>query len=641
LPTITTARRAHDLTATEAERGYPIHLRGVVTNFDSDSGVGITAIFMHDASGCIFVNLNPGEIKTLPVGSVVDVRGVSDPGGFAPIVDQAHIQVVGHAALPSNPHPASRTQLFNSEFEGQWVEIEGVVHSISETGHSVLLKLEMTDGFVYATTLRRDGVHYSNLVDAKVRIDGNEAPLYNNNGQKVGAHVIFPDLTTVHVLEPAPNDPFERPVVQINELLRWDQVSAMHHRVHMRGNVTMQWPGTSLCIRDATGAICARTDQETRLAEGDVADVVGFSGTENSTPVLNDALFRKSADGVHTPATAITAEQAMQGKNNSELIQMDGELIGLDQASSDTTLMLASGKYIFAAVLPKSMAGPEIAQWQIGSKLHVTGICSVEFDAEQSALNDGIAVPLSFRILMRSPQDVVVTRKPSWWTPTHELVLLGLVVTGSLGVLAWVMMLRKRVDQQTKLLRDQTELLRESENRFRHLALHDGLTGVATRLLLQDRMGVAVESARRHQTGLAVLMLDLDRFKEINDSLGHLAGDEVLRVTAERVVGAVRKGDTVARLGGDEFIVLLPNLNDAHLAEGIAAKIVKILAVPISFEETKIPVSVSVGVCTATAGELDAEMLLKNADDALYRAKASGRNCFYVYTDATEATTSQ
>jgi diguanylate cyclase (GGDEF)-like protein len=184
-------------------------------------------------------------------------------------------------------------------------------------------------------------------------------------------------------------------------------------------------------------------------------------------------------------------------------------------------------------------------------------------------------------------------------------------------------------------------LLRESENRFRHLALHDGLTGVATRLLLQDRMGVAVESARRHQTGLAVLMLDLDRFKEINDSLGHLAGDEVLRVTAERVVGAVRKGDTVARLGGDEFIVLLPNLNDAHLAEGIAAKIVKILAVPISFEETKIPVSVSVGVCTATAGELDAEMLLKNADDALYRAKASGRNCFYVYTDATEATTSQ
>jgi len=199
-------------------------------------------------------------------------------------------------------------------------------------------------------------------------------------------------------------------------------------------------------------------------------------------------------------------------------------------------------------------------------------------------------------------------------------------------VLAWVAVLRRRVAQQTSLLRRQTDLLRESEERFRHMAQHDALTGLATRLVLQDRLNAALERARRNVTGLALLMLDLDKFKEINDTFGHHAGDEVLRVTASRIVAAVRKSDTVARMGGDEFIVLLSDLSDPEAVESIAAKVVAALSLPVRFAGVELPVSVSVGVCTVTAGELDADMLLRNVDAALYRAKARGRGCYAVFT---------
>ena len=107
-------------------------------------------------------------------------------------------------------------------------------------------------------------------------------------------------------------------------------------------------------------------------------------------------------------------------------------------------------------------------------------------------------------------------------------------------------------------MEQQTVLLRESEQRFRHLALHDPLTGLATRLLLQDRLNAAVETANRHLTGLALLMLDLDRYKDINDPYGHRPATRCLRVTALRLLEAVRKSDTVSRMGGDEFLCCSP-----------------------------------------------------------------------------------
>jgi diguanylate cyclase (GGDEF)-like protein len=255
--------------------------------------------------------------------------------------------------------------------------------------------------------------------------------------------------------------------------------------------------------------------------------------------------------------------------------------------------------------------------------LRVTGICSDHIDV-QNNVRAGVAVTTSFLILMRSPADIVLLEQPSWWTPAHALILLGLALTTTLCVLGWVVILRRRVELQANLLR-------ESEQRFRHLAQHDALTGLASRVVLKDRLKDAIESVRRHQTRLAMLMVDLDKFKDINDTFGHQAGDEVLRVTAQRLLEAVRTTDTVVRLGEDEFVILLPEIRDSGAAELVASTVVSSLWRPVRFAGLEMEVSASVGIGIAFAKEINGEALLRHADAALYKAKDRGRHCFQVF----------
>jgi diguanylate cyclase (GGDEF)-like protein len=623
LQTLTTAHAAHNLSDDQAKRGYPIHLRGVITYFDPDFGTGYAAIFIHDATGSVFASQTSALAKELFVGALVDVRGVSAPGSFGPVIHNTVIRILGRAPLPPNPPRVSLSLLKTGVEDAQWVEVEGSVHRVIEYAHSVTLRLELPDGPLSVTMIKDQNATYSDLVDAKVRIHANAAPTTNEDSQMIGVHLQAPNLSAVQVVEPAPSDPFASPSIPVNQLLQWGHFSTPMHRVHLRGTVTLQWPGNSLCIRDSTRGICAQTSQATPVAVGDLVDVAGFVETDNRVPIITDAVFRSAGSNHPIAPEPATAIKILRGGFGSELIQIDGLLIGHDLASSDVSLQLSSGDTLFPVILPKILAGDQPSALRIGSRLRVTGICSVQIDA-QSNVRGGMAVIKSFRILMRSPADVTILEQPSWWTPPHALVVLALALTATLGALAWVAVIRRRLEQQA-------EMLRKSEEQFRHMALHDALTGLATRLLLQDRLQVALEGARRRHNGLGILMIDLDKFKEINDTYGHLAGDEVLRITASRLLQLPRTADTVARLGGDEFVVLLQDLTDLHAADEIAANIVAALAVPISFDGREIPVSASVGVCALAAEACEANDLLKCADAALYDAKASGRNGFRLY----------
>ena len=174
---------------------------------------------------------------------------------------------------------------------------------------------------------------------------------------------------------------------------------------------------------------------------------------------------------------------------------------------------------------------------------------------------------------------------------------------------------------------------KQREADLTHRATHDVLTGLPNRALLLDRLQAAMEGVRSSQTdAVALLFIDLDRFKTVNDQLGHDAGDELLRVIAERLAGSLRSVDVVARLGGDEFVVLCPGLGRAE-AEDVALRL--LLAVssqPVHVAGRPIEVTASVGL-TVSAGSKDhhAEGLLREADVAMYQAKAQGRNRFEVY----------
>jgi diguanylate cyclase (GGDEF)-like protein/PAS domain S-box-containing protein len=162
--------------------------------------------------------------------------------------------------------------------------------------------------------------------------------------------------------------------------------------------------------------------------------------------------------------------------------------------------------------------------------------------------------------------------------------------------------------------------------RMSYLAQHDSLTGLPNRILLNDRLTEAMALAHRYQRQLAVLFLDVDRFKYINDTLGHVIGDRLLQSIARRLLGCVRTSDTVSRQGGDEFVILLPEVTHAEDATVCADKILDILRSPHRVDEHDLHVTASIGIVTYPDDGTDAETLMKHADFAMYHAKDSGRD---------------
>jgi diguanylate cyclase len=179
--------------------------------------------------------------------------------------------------------------------------------------------------------------------------------------------------------------------------------------------------------------------------------------------------------------------------------------------------------------------------------------------------------------------------------------------------------------------RDITERL-AAQKLIHYQAYHDLLTGLPNRALFMDRLGNAINSAKRKQDKLAVLFLDLDRFKLINDTLGHDVGDELLKSVATSLKRCLRESDTLARLGGDEFIVLLPDIDNATIAQRVAEKIVKVVKNPFMIGRHEIFVTASVGLAMYPDDGEAADDLIKNSDMAMYHTKASGKDGFRIFT---------
>ncbi|MDE2586024.1 MAG: cache domain-containing protein, partial [Betaproteobacteria bacterium] len=170
------------------------------------------------------------------------------------------------------------------------------------------------------------------------------------------------------------------------------------------------------------------------------------------------------------------------------------------------------------------------------------------------------------------------------------------------------------------------------EAKVRHMAEYDALTNLPNRVLLNDRIGQAIAIDNRTGGRLGLLFLDLDRFKNINDSLGHAVGDQVLCQVSERLCACIRSSDTVSRLGGDEFVILLPELEAPDQAASVAKKLIAAIAEPIAVGNYELSVTPSIGIALFPEDGSDGETLLKNADAAMYHAKELGRNRYQFFT---------
>jgi diguanylate cyclase (GGDEF)-like protein len=659
LPVLHTVHQAHTLPAREAIRGYPVHLdRAQITFFDP----AIRLLFVMDSTDGIFVDSRGDLVPALRAGDIVQIDAVSGPGDVEPVLLHPHFRILGNAPLPDAPL-IGFDRLSLDFYDSRWVAIEGIVRSIrrpqdvtyyaghaASSSNNLIVTVASGQDLMDVITLDPRGGDHSNLIDATVRLRAACGTRFNQRKQIIGVHLYMPDISYIQMLEPAPADYFSLPISDTADVMRASQ-HERGHRVHVHGVVISTWGAMQFTLMDATHGIFVHTEVPADVSVGDLLDVVGFPSLGDYTSVLDDAIFRRSGVARPPGPVTLTAVQALAGDHDAELVRIDGQLLYKSRTAAEKTLLLTDGGTTFSAALPADT--PEtFDNLQPGSRLRIIGICLIEVTPSKT--------PKALKILLQSPAAVAVLQSPSWWTPRNTLILSSLLFAVVTVVVAWNVILRRRVRGQTRVIRAQLEEahslrlqaeaahqeksksladvlslqhdLLVAQEKLRYQATHDVLTGLSNRGALLDLLRAEIERTLRTHTSMGILMLDVDHFKPVNDTFGHMAGDAVLKEVSHRITRATRPYDVTGRYGGEEFLVILPAC-DREQTESSAERIrAAVSSLPFLVAGSEIPLTVSIGATVATDYPQTETELLSLADLALYQAKHAGRNCTILRT---------
>jgi diguanylate cyclase (GGDEF)-like protein len=678
-PVLTSVASIHTLSHEEAKRAIRVRVTGVLTFVDSDWG----QLFIQDSTGGIYIKYAGARFLLLQ-GERVTVEGLTNPGEYAPIIVAAKFTYRGQGTLPI-PVRLTPYDALSGGLDSKFVEVEGVVHSIygHENPNHLNFDIYSPLGRIHVSTAPNFGSinTIQNLQDTRIRVRGVCSTLFNSRRQLVGFQLTVSSFKDVQVLDRGDPDPFSSNTLPISELLTFSSHARFDHRVKVIGSVTALGPDF-FYIQDQTAGLQVQGDTHGLKLEDSVA-VVGYAEPGGYSPVLTDATVRTLRHDVAIEAPHITAEALTGGAFDSRLVTIDGRLLSVISSLDSKTLVLESGGRTFNAelqILTPTDPSPVLEE---GSVLRLTGICSAQVDPHAKYLlltHERVG----FKILVRSPRDVVILRAASWWTLSHAAIVLLVLLIAVLATFGWVMLLQQRIRKQTVALRQASqkakaidELLstmqdvtlqqdfsrhvtvpesgeiaplaiefnkmlselqmretakQKAEDKLQHQALTDELTGLPNRRLLSDRLSQTLAIAKRERNIVGILYLDLDGFKLVNDSLGHMVGDTLLRLVSERLRERIRHSDTLARLGGDEFTVVLTKLASIDDAARVAQSLLDVLAKPFLIETHEITISASIGISLFPEHGVEAADLLQQADSAMYTAKRNGKNQLTYYS---------
>ena len=448
LPVLTTAEAVHRLAPSEAKRRYPVHLRAVcVVCYPGWGG-----FFANDGTTGVFVFTKDQVLLTAAThsGSLLEIDGVTGTGEFAPVIDQAVFRNLGEEALPPARH-VSLDRLSTGTEDGQWIAIEGTVRAVENRSDMLTLAVASGQNRVEVQLPRGEEEACRRLIDAGVQVQGAAGPLFNRRRQLVGARLYTPGLEQIRILQPAPADPFSLPIRKVRDLFGYTPGTAPDHRVRLQGVVAGRWNNV-LFISDGVQSASVQSKQQTSLRPGDLVDAVGFPVLgDGYTQTIQDAIFRRIGTGALPAPKSISTKEALSGDLEGDLVRIDGKLIKKQMAGGEYTLLLDSGGSVFPAILPEKAADQVLDDLRNGSRIQLVGICMIP----ETQATRYFRVPKTFQILLRSSRDITVLSKASWWTPERTLSGFGLAGIAVCLVLSWVVVLRRRVRQQTEVIRSQ------------------------------------------------------------------------------------------------------------------------------------------------------------------------------------------
>lgn len=472
-PPLRTAAAVRMLSPEEAAKGQPVQLRGtlLLVNRWRD------ALVLRDETDGIYVELE-GAIGTgRHPGEQLEVIGISGAGDFAPIVRARRLNWLGKGELPP-PRSTTIAELDAGGFDAAWVELEGIVRSCKPAAHDApgagrvrgaggppgassaapvaeSWTITVAQGVDRMTVQLHDRVAPEQLIDAKVRLRGVVFNVHNANRQFVRADVQVASLGMVTILTPPPADPFARPLQHITDIMRFTPTGFTGHRIRVRGVVTAHHQGRALWLQEGDRGLRVASDQAGLLQPADVVEVVGFADHGGYAPSLNHAIFRKVTSG--PPPVPIQLRAADEiSRHNSSLVQIEAYLEEVRNTADGVLLSLRWNDASVGALLPLGAGGTKVPAWEPGSWARVIGIC-VPVESNTSPIS-GLWVTDQMQMLMRSPVDLVVIRRPPWLTTQRALLIAVTVAVAVLCTLIVVAVLARRQIAQREEARKLAEV---------------------------------------------------------------------------------------------------------------------------------------------------------------------------------------